>query len=366
MLPHLDCGPAAPLVERHVRLRAIIAALSFSVLSGCTEARYLAQAGCGQIDIMLRTRAREPAAADPHTPAHARELLAAVPEIKRFGELHGLRPTGSYGHYVQLDRGSVVYVVTASDPLQLRAKTWWFPIVGGVPYLGWFDREDARAFAAELRGEGLDTDLYGSEAYSTLGFFDDPVLSTMLKRGPQGIGSLADTVLHESVHATLFLDGQATFNESMAEFAAWRMAGEYLDERFGPGSAEKRAMAEEARRDDNRRREMHAAHEELTKLYASGRPVAEKLEEKRRIFADLRRRAGFRRPINNATLANFKNYNSGAGEFTALLGACGGSWPRFFAALSRLRTDRRAFTRRDQTDLGPILDPLVKAGCAPG
>jgi predicted aminopeptidase len=326
----------------------------------------VAQAACGHLDVSLRARPLAAAASDPSLPPAHRALLAAVPEIQRFGEAHGLRATGNYQQFVPLPRRAVVYSVVASDPLRFQAKTWWFPIVGEVPYLGFFDREDARAFADTLAADGYDADLYGADAYSTLGVFRDPVLSSMLRDGPEGPGVLADVVLHETVHATLFLDGQPTFNESLAEFVAERLTGRYLDQRFGPDSAERRAFAEEVRRDDARRREMNAAHEELTRLYASARPVAEKLAEKQRIFADLRRRARFRRPVNNATLVNFKNYNTGGPELTALLAACGGSFTRFLQTLARFEKDRRAFTRPDRRDLGAIVAPLVRAGCPAG
>ena len=347
-------------------LRALLAVFALSALTGCTTAEYLAQAGCGQIDIMLRARSLERAARDESLPEHTRALLAAVPEIKRFGERQGLRPTGNYRTFVQLDRPVVVFVVTASDPLAFRPKTWWFPIVGRVPYLGWFDKDRARLFADDLRAEGLDVDLGGAEAYSTLGWFDDPVLSTMLGSGDEAIGNLADVVLHESVHATLFVNGQTRFNESLAEFVAGHLARVYLDERFGRGSREKSAFEDGERRGDERRRQMHAAYEELAALYASKKPDAEKLAEKRRILADLRRRTRYRRPINNATLNAFKNYHSGTPELDALLAACGGSYRRFFLALAPLAKSKTAFREPNQQEFGSVLAPLVKAGCPAG
>jgi predicted aminopeptidase len=356
-----------PIVRVHrddvLLFRAIALALSVAVLTGCTTAGYLAQAGCGQIDLMLRARDLDAAVADPAVPQRTRDMLAQIQTIKRFGERHSLRPTGSYHRFVQLDRSVVVYVVTASDPLRFHSRTWWFPIVGRVPYLGWFDRDAARELADSLRAEGLDVDLGGAEAYSTLGWFDDPVLSTMLGDGDDGIGELAEVVLHESVHATLYVDGQTRFNESLAEFASGRLTRTYLDEKYGPTSPQKAAYEDTERRGQERRVRMHAAYEELAALYASARPVAEKLAEKRRILDKLRREAGYRRPVNNATLASFKNYHSGTGDLDALLGACGGDWKRFFATLGVLKKERARFKEPGQQDLGPVLQPLVRAGC---
>jgi predicted aminopeptidase len=333
-----------------------------AVLSGCTTGQYLAQAGCGQVDLLLRARDIDDAVKDPHLDPHTRALLGQVSAIKAFGEAHSLRATKNYHRFVDLERGAVVWVVTASSPLRFHAKTWWFPIVGHVPYLGWFDRDEALDFAAQLHASGWDSDVGASGAYSTLGWFDDPVLSTMISDGDEAIGELVNVILHESVHATLYVDGQTRFNESLAEYAADKLTTEYLDHRYGASSGEKAAYLEAERRADERSRKMHHAYETLEKLYASHKPREEKLAEKQRILADLRRETHFRRPINNATLSAFKNYNSGTPELDALFDACGGSWARFFGTLERLE-EKGAFAGPNQTDLGPVLLPLVKARC---
>ncbi|APR86553.1 Putative zinc protease protein [Minicystis rosea] len=344
-------------------LRAIALSLALAGLSGCTTAQYLAQAGCGQIDIMLRARDLEATVADTTVPQRTRDLLSQVAEIKKYGEQNSLRPTGSYHRYVELDRPVVVWVVTASDPLRFHSKTWWFPIVGRVPYLGWFDRDAAREFAASLEAEGYDVDIGGAGAYSTLGWFDDPVLSTMLGDGDRAIGELAEVVLHESVHATLYVDGQTRFNESLAEFVSARLARTYLDQRYGSTSKEKKAYAGGENRGGERRARMHRAYEELSALYASNKSKSEKLAEKARIIATLRREAKIRRPVNNATLASFKNYHSGKPDFESLLNACGGSWSRFLGTLAVLKEEKKRFKSANQQDLEPVLKPLTLAGC---
>lgn len=346
-----------------VQLRAIVVFMSLLVTSGCTAAEYLAQAGCGQIDIMLRARDIDAVVADVTVPKRTRELLAGVRDIKKFGERHSLRPTGSYHRYVELPRPVVVWVVTASEPLRFRPATWWFPIVGRVPYLGWFDREAAYDFAAQLRAQGLDVDVGGAEAYSTLGWFDDPVLSTMLDDGPEAVGELADVVLHESVHATLYIDGQTRFNESLAVFVAGRLTLAYLDERYGPASEQKTAFVEAERSADERREQMRRAYQALEALYASSRPAEEKLAAKRRILIALQREVHRRRPINNATLSAFKSYHSGAPELEALIVACGGSWQRFFEVLAPLKKNRAPFVAAGPGGFERVIMSLVKAGC---
>ena len=173
-----------------------------------------------------------------------RELLAEVPTIKRFAERHGLRPTSSYAKYAEVPRSAIVWVVSASTPLSFQPRTWTFPIVGSVPYLGWFDEAEARDFADDLRSQGYDVDLRGAQAYSTLGWFDDPILSTMLGSGDEAVGDLANVVLHESVHATYYLPGQSPLNESVADFLGDRLATAYLRERTGENSDELRAYLE--------------------------------------------------------------------------------------------------------------------------
>jgi predicted aminopeptidase len=343
-------------------LVAALAALALVALSGCTTGRYVAQAACGQIDLMMRARDIETVVRDGRVDPRLRGLLAQVAEIKKFGEENSLRPTGNYHRFVQLDGPVVVWVVTASEPLRFHPKTWWFPVVGTVPYLGWFDRGDALDLADELRAEGWDADVGAADAYSTLGWFDDPVLSSMIAEGPEAVGELVNVILHESVHATLYIHGQTRFNESLAEHVAGKLTLVYLDRRYGRGSSEEAAYLAAEHRGEERRARMHAAYEALEALYASPRPPAEKLAEKHRILTALRRETHFPRPINNATISAFKNYNSGTGDLDALFTACGQSWARYFATLRTLKR-KGSFSAPNQADLAPVIRPLVDRGC---
>lgn len=342
-------------------LLAVLALFALAMATGCTGAAYVAQAACGQLDLASRKRTIRDVVADPTTPPRVRDLLARVPSIKRFAVRHGLTPTDGYDDYADLERDAAVWVVTASEPLRFAAKTWTFPVVGNVPYLGWFDRRDAIAFARELAAEGWDVDVRGAEAYSTLGWFTDPVLSTMLEGGDDALGELANTVLHESVHATVYLPGQSALNESIASFVGDGLTLLYLAEATGPSSPERRAYEEGELARERRTRLLRQAYARLATLYASNRPPAEKLAEKRLVLDDLRVRIGSRRPITNATLAQFKTYNSGRAELDALLRACGGSYARLLRSIATLRD--RPPARAQEPDLGVLLRPLVRAGC---
>jgi predicted aminopeptidase len=343
----------------------LLAALGAGVLAlgalGCTGPRYLAQAARGQIDLLCAKRDLDDVVADPGTSPRIRALLAEVPRIKSFGEKHGLTATGSYSEYVDVHGPAVVWVVSAAPQLSLEPKTWSFPIVGSVPYLGWFDPDDAHRFARELRAESLDVHLRGAGAYSTLGWFDDPVLSTMLGDGDEALGELANDVLHESVHATLYVEDQTFFNESIASFAGDLLADRFLDQTRGPGSPQKRAYLEGREGGEERAAALRGGLAALERLYASSLPVPRKLAEKARILRALEQEVGATIPINNAVLLQFKAYHASPTGLGDLLRTCQGDFPRFFRALRRI--DARSFSTPHQEDLRPVLTEVARKGC---
>lgn len=335
--------------------------LSGCTLSGCTMSAYLTQAAEGQLAILSGRRPLDEVIADPTTPPHVRRLLAEVPAIKAFGETQGLKPTSNYQTYVDLQRPAVVWVVGASKELEFSPKKWSFPIVGSVPYLGWFDRTDALRHAQELREEGWESDVRPAMAFSTLGWFEDPVLSTMIDDDADALGGLADVVLHESTHATHYVDGQTAFNESIANFVGDRLAVVWLEQRVGPDAAETRAFHEFEARRKKRAALMHAAYEQLDALYKSKLTVVEKRVQKALILSRLRTELTARRAINNATLFEFKSYHGGEAELTRLFVVCQRSFPRFLSAIRRVT--KSSFTEPQQRDLRPVLAPVVDGGC---
>src|SRR5262249_44002031 len=114
--------------------------------SGCSMFEYLAQAGCGQLDMGLRARSIDKVVKDDEVELRTRQLLGEVASIKHFAEKYGLTPTDSYVKYAELNRPVAVWVVSASAPLRFDSMTWTFPVVGKVPYLGWFNRTEANQF----------------------------------------------------------------------------------------------------------------------------------------------------------------------------------------------------------------------------
>lgn len=338
-------------------LAAALVVLVAFVASGCTFVRYLAQAANGEAEILMRARPLDEAAHDPANPPRVRALLAEIPKIKAFGERAGLKPTANYQSYSDLGRPAVVWVVSACAPLSFAPKKWSFPIVGTVPYLGWFDKQDAERFAWDLREEGYDVDVRPASAFSTLGFFHDPVLSTMIDEGPEDIGELADVVLHESTHATVYVEGQTAFDEGLASFVGDRLAAIYLDETRGKDSAARRAfVAEEARR-TAREAKLHLAYVQLKKIYDSKWPDATKRAEKQLVLSRLRSELAARRPLNNATLFETESYHGGESAFGRLLEACGGDLVKFVAAVKGVT--KTEFDDVQQRDLRPVVGRLI-------
>ncbi len=306
-------------------------------LTGCTMTRYVAQAAAGQEELGRRAVDIDVLLTGHHVEGKTRVLLSEIADLKKFGEAHGLRPTPNYTTYVRLDRPSVAWNVSACAPLAFRPKTWSFPIAGSFTSVNWFHKADADAFAKDLAQQGWDVDQRGLGAYSTAGWFHDPIVSSMLSKGPEARGRLANVVLHESTHATFFVPGQSALNESVANFVGDRLALDYMNERIGNDASETRAYAEQERHGRERVKLLHDTYVALELLYASKIPADEKRQKKAVLLQKLQSENRFSRPVNNATLIQYRTYNSGQEELAALLVSCDGSYARFFRALETLR-----------------------------
>lgn len=343
------------------RRLALAAAIACALSAGCVETRYAIQAGFGQLELWGKARSIGEVLEDPRSDPRTRVLLQEVRHIRGFAEEHGLDTHGSYRKYVALDRRAVVWFLAASKPLAFEPKLWSFPIVGSFPYTGWFREREAREIAALLRRQGWETFVRPVSAYSTGGWFRDPVLSTMFSPEDDALRALANVLLHELTHANILVNDQATFNESVASFVGDTMAEDYLIARFGAGSAEVAAYRAELAEDRRRGARMAAAYDALDALYRSDAPEAEKRARKRQILAALDAELKLRYRPNNAALLGFKTYNAGLVELAALYQTCDRDWPRFFAAVRTL--DGSAFPEPQTEDIGPVVAALVRAGC---
>jgi predicted aminopeptidase len=347
-------------------LRLVSLAVALFVLlaqTGCLVFDYLPQAAAGQRDLSRRARDIDQLLAEGRVAGRMRRLLSQVSVIRAYGEAHGLAATPNYTKYVRVDTPPLVWVVSGSEPLRFQSRIWSFPLVGSFTYLGWFKRPDADVFAARLAKDGLDVDVRSSGAYSTAGFFEDPIVSTMIAPGDLGLGELADTLQHEMTHSTIFVKYQSTLNESVAMFTGRGLAADYLRDALGADAPETKAYTTFERQSDERGRKMKTAYETLKALYASTEPDAAKLVDKREILRRLHDEIHFKRPINNATLIQYRTYHSGLDELGELLAVCDHDWRRFLMAVKSLEKAR--FERPQESDVGKLVAPLVAARCAP-
>jgi predicted aminopeptidase len=216
---------------------AIAVALAGLALISAPTACYLSRGAWEEAKILSRRQPISELVADPGTPKDSREKLKVVLAARQFAK-HSLRlrTKDSFTTYSRLDHDTLVLLVSAAYRDTLKPYTWWFPIVGRVPYKGYFDFAAARRAAKDLAADGFDVYVRPSDAFSTLGFFNDPLLNTTLKSDSLG---LANTVIHELTHNTFYAAGQAPFNESFAMFVGARGAAAFFRSRGQEAAAAK-------------------------------------------------------------------------------------------------------------------------------
>jgi len=197
----------------------------------CNSGCYYGHLASGQIKLLWQRQPIEEATEDPAHDEPTRELLRLVDSIRSYAVELGLRVDGQYTSYVDWPGDRIVTTLVRTRPGSLEAVPHWFPIVGELPYKGYFDQDRAEAEAERLRVEdGFDVCVSAITAYSTLGWFDDPVTSPMLARGA---ASLAETLFHEWVHSTAFFPDKIDFNESVAQFIGQHAAIRFFEDVSG-------------------------------------------------------------------------------------------------------------------------------------
>ncbi|MFE8070575.1 aminopeptidase [Marinobacteraceae bacterium S3BR75-40.1] len=323
---------------------------SLLLLTACSELAYYGQAAYGQVALLSDRRPLQAVIDDPETPPAWREALAQIPGLRTFARQQLALPVGdTFDSFVDLDRPYVVWNVLATPPYQVKLRQWCYPIVGCQAYRGYFQRDDARDFARQLEEEGLETWAPGIVAYSTLGWFDDPVLSSFLHLSPDRRSAL---IFHELAHKVVYVDGDTTFNESFATavelegLQRWLEASDASPERFDAALAR-------LRMEDDFVSLIQATAQRLEALYARADQLSrEHLDEaKAEIFARLRERyqalkAGwsepspyqhfFEGPLNNAKIAVVGQYHQWVPAFRQLLREQNGDFGRFYDAVEAL------------------------------
>ena len=190
--------------------------------------------GKGQVNVLWNARPVEEVLNDPATPDSLKQKLLLVQEVRDFAvDSLGIKPTKNFTSLFDQQGKDVLWVVTACRPYSLEQKEWTFPIVGKVSYKGYFDYERALQEKAALTEEGYDTYLRSVGAWSTLGWFNDPIMSKLLFRGD---AELINTTIHELTHGTIFVKDSLDFNENLATFIGHEGAIRYIAHTWGPDS----------------------------------------------------------------------------------------------------------------------------------
>jgi len=331
---------------------ALLGGVTVALLASCSGINYYRQAAQGQLSLLSDARPIDEWLSDDGLDPKLKLRLAVARQIRSFAvhEL-ALPDNQSYRNYAALKRPYVLWNVVAAPELSLKPIQWCFPIAGCVNYRGYYSKEDALAYAKELRKEGNDVQIGGVPAYSTLGWFNDPLISTFIHYPD---AELARLIFHELAHQVVYVAGDSKFNESFASAVEEEGVERWL---VGFGNDTMRANFQ---RYKERRRQFMAlllkCRDTLEQAYESNKPVAEKRAIKARAFKQLQEDyvqlkaswggyAGYDRffaePLSNAHLASIATYSDFVPAFRALM-AREKTFPRFYAAARKMAELDRA------------------------
>ena len=326
-------------------IRGFLAGWVVVLLSGCSSISYYSQLADGQRQLL---RAREPVAeviADPTRPQPLRDHLVQAQKARMFASEHLHLPDNqSYRLYADIGRPYVVWNVFATQEFSLSPENHCFPIAGCVAYRGYYSQGAARGEAALLRQRGMDVSIGGVEAYSTLGWFNDPIMSSMMHWGDERLATL---IFHELAHQRFYVKDDTEFNESFATFVEqegtrqWRVA-----RGLAPlGDSTLRQRDQFTRLILDTRKRLETLYAQPLSAEAMRQAKAAQFERLRQDYRQLRdsQWAGDKRydawinqPMNNARLLPFGLYDQWVPAFAALFKQEGGDWVRFYAAVERM------------------------------
>jgi predicted aminopeptidase len=325
----------------------IRAALAIALIAALSGGCYLLQSAQGQLALMSKREPIPRVIDDPATPAALRAQLKSVTAIRNFASRElGLPDNGSYRKYADIGRPYVVWNVVATPEFSVDPKRWCFPIVGCVAYRGYFVEKRARRFAAGLHAKGFDVVVGGVAAYSTLGHFDDPILSSMVSWDDV---ELASIIFHELTHQLLYVPNDASFNEALATTVEEEGVRRWLQQQGRDKDLAEHLLHQ--RRYLEVITLMTETRNRLRTLYASGLPPPLMRERKRQTFEALREAyaalreqwgghapfdAWFTADLNNAHLASIATYFTCVPGFERELKAVGGNLPAFYVRVREL------------------------------
>lgn len=337
-------------------LRTVSVALLLGLSGGCSTLGYYAQSIDGHLELMGRSRPIERALRDERLDSATKARLKLARRARRYAsEVLGLPDNDSYTSYADLGRSYAVWNVIATDPLSVEPRQWCFLFVGCIQYRGYFDKARAEAYADTLRAQGMDTYVAGARAYSTLGWFDDPLLNTMIR---QPEARLVGIIFHELAHQVLYVPDDTAFNEAFATTVEREGLRRWYRDRQRPEDFRAYLQSEQ------HRHEFHdlllETRAKLQAVYASEQSPTHKRAAKARIFAQLqaryqrwKRQAGYEgydqwmsQPLNNAHLALVATYNDLVPHFHGLLSRLRYDLPDFYAVAAEYAKLPRAERHR--------------------
>ena len=327
------------------------------LISGCSTAGYYAQSVKGQMEIWQGSRPISSVLEDPDVSEQVKDKLELALEIRRFAaeELH-LPDNDSYTKFVDLERPYMVWSVFAAPELSLEPVEWCFLVVGCVNYRGYFKKESAQEFADQIVGQGFDVYVGGVPAYSTLGWFDDPLPNTVLKYSKSDFAGL---IFHELAHQVAFAKGDTVFNESFATTVENVGVERWLK---ASGDASEIANYRLSKKRDQQVIDLILDYRaQIEKAYSTNTSDTEKRHVKKQLIAELKRdyeqttkdwqgyvgyKYWFEQPINNAKLISIATYNELIPAFEKLLEDHGGDLKSFYKSVVELAEQPKSLRRQ--------------------
>ena len=331
-------------------LNLLILLMIYNLLHGCQTVSFYHQAISGHLEIMAKRVPIKENMKFGELAEDKKNLLVATKEIRDFAsEFLALPENESYRTFVKLNRPFVSWAVFATPELSLKLKEWCYPFIGCMPYRGFFNIKDAKKLAQELRNKKLDVTIRGISAYSTLGWFDDPILDTMLNKGEI---NLAATVFHELTHQKVFVKNDVAFNESLATAIENRGVYMWLEKN---NDNKKIADYKNWLKTKNIYFDLiRQTRKSLSTLYASDKSKRIMKERKKEILSVFKTKKskvfrqsnskevrGIDNIYNNAYLGSIGIYYELLPEFVNLISNCNDDFQKFFAIVGDLSLENK-------------------------
>ena len=344
-------GPQSP----PPRVNFLSATLLALTLTSCSTAQFYRQAVAGQVQMLAGRKPVATLLADPHTEPRLRDRLKLTQDLRAFAEKELGLPSGkAYATYTDLHRAHVAWVVFAAPEFSTKPYQWHYPFLGKLDYRGYFKEADAKECAHSLKARGLETAVGGVDAYSSLGYFNDPLLNTFI-HDPEA--ALAELLFHELTHRKVFLPGDTEFNEAFATATGQEGARRWLRSRqrwddlrkYEKSCAQEQYFAEAVLETKRRLEEIYQQPLSKTVMRQRKQSLLKALGNTIRHMPELAGHKGYTKwatqPINHARMNTVSAYHRLVPAFQQLLAACHGDLARFYEKVAAMKSLSQAERR---------------------